>query len=205
MSELSTEEKILAAAISVFQEKGMNGARMQEIADKAGINKALLHYYYRSKQLLFEQVFKTIVRVLGPKLRSIINSDVHLFDKIRLFTHEYIDLLMNHMFPQGRRGPKFIIQEINRNPDLIRNTFTEEIKDSVDILRKQINELIEKGEIKPIDINQIIVSLVSASIFPIVAKPIIGTIFNMDDKAYLQFLEERKSNVAEMIINSIKI
>lgn len=200
MSELSTEEKILAAAISVFQEKGMNGARMQEIADKAGINKALLHYYYRSKQLLFEQVFKTIVRVLGPKLRSIINSDVHLFDKIRLFTHEYIDLLMNHMFL-----PAFIIQEINRNPDLIRNTFTEEIKDSVDILRKQINELIEKGEIKPIDINQIIVSLVSASIFPIVAKPIIGTIFNMDDKAYLQFLEERKSNVAEMIINSIKI
>ena len=71
--DISAETGILNAAKRIFQQKGMEGARMQEIADEAGINKALLHYYYRSKQLLFEAVFKNAFLLLAPQLLSLIH------------------------------------------------------------------------------------------------------------------------------------
>ena len=89
-----TEEQILEAAQKIFQSKGMDGARMQEIADKASINKAMLHYYYRSKQLLFEAVFKKAFSLLAPQLNAILNDDSSLEDKIKKFTHNYISFII---------------------------------------------------------------------------------------------------------------
>ena len=86
----NTELEILEAAKDIFQQKGMDGARMQEIADKANINKALLHYYYRSKQLLFEAVFKSALSLnifpfIGqPLLMALINVDKEKYSKILL-------------------------------------------------------------------------------------------------------------------------
>ena len=69
------EALILSVATSIFQQKGMDGTRMQEIADKAGINKAMFHYYYRSKQKLFEAVFSSAINLMTPKIIAIINTD----------------------------------------------------------------------------------------------------------------------------------
>ena len=88
MKKETTEQQILDAAKIVFQSKGMDGARMQEIADEAGINKAMLHYYYRSKQLLFEAVFKQAFSLLAPQLNSILNDDSSIEDKLHLFYDE---------------------------------------------------------------------------------------------------------------------
>ena len=74
----STEDKILEAAKNVFVTKGMEGARMQEIADEAGINKALLHYYFRSKERLFEAIFSEVIQMAFPQLTQILKSDAHL-------------------------------------------------------------------------------------------------------------------------------
>ena len=76
-----TEIEILNAAKEVFQQKGMAGARMQEIADRAHINKTLLHYYFRSKQLLFEAVFKSAFKLLAPQLNKVLNN-IYLLDNI---------------------------------------------------------------------------------------------------------------------------
>ena len=101
----NTEEQILEAAISIFQTKGMDGARMQEIADKAGINKAMLHYYYRSKKLLFEAVFKNAFSLLAPQLNNILNDDSSIEEKIKSFTSNYITFIIKHPYL-----PNFIIQ-----------------------------------------------------------------------------------------------
>src|SRR5690554_5197668 len=106
-----TEGQILNAAENVFQKKGMDGARMQEIADEAGINKAMLHYYYRSKQLLFEAVFTNAFSLLAPQLNKILNDDSSIEDKVKNFTHNYISFIAKHPYL-----PNFIIQEMNRNP-----------------------------------------------------------------------------------------
>src|SRR5436309_11093265 len=86
----SAEEKIIAAARKVFLSKGMDGARMQDIADEAGINKALLHYYFRSKDKLFEHIFMEVVAAFLPRIFAILESEATLFEKIEQFCSEYI-------------------------------------------------------------------------------------------------------------------
>ena len=195
----NTEVQILNAAKNVFQAKGMDGARMQEIADKAGINKAMLHYYYRSKQLLFEAVFKNAFSLLAPHLNGILNDDSSLEEKIRNFTSSYISFIIKHPYL-----PNFIIQELNRNQD-----FSLKLKDNkgfpnLDKFKKQVDEEIKKGIIKPISGEQLFINILALNIFPFVAKPLIMAFANVDDKAYKQLMEQRKIEVANFIINSIK-
>lgn len=198
--EINTEEQILHAATSIFQRKGMDGTRMQEIADEAGINKAMLHYYYRSKQRLFEAVFTSAINIMAPKIIKIINKDEHLFDKIRNFTDKYITFISKHSFI-----PAFIIQELNRNPEMIKKIiFSKFEKNSSDILKNQIEALIKKGEIIPIDSEQLLVNIISMSVFPFIAKPLLSAVLQKDKKQYKQFIEERKTHVSEFIINAIK-
>ncbi len=200
MSNQDTEQNILNAATAIFQSKGMDGARMQEIADKAKINKAMLHYYYRSKQKLFEAVFKTAISIMAPKLREIIEKEEPLFDKIRHFTNSYISLIIKHSYI-----PTFIIHELNRNPHILQDVFIKQFGDSFDKMKVQINEMVEKGQIRSIEPEHLIMNVVAMSIFPFVAKPIFKSVLQKDDKEYQELLDERKTHVADFVINSLKI
>src|SRR4029077_761858 len=102
----ATEHRILEAARKVFQSKGMHGARMQDIADSAGINKALLHYYFRNKEQLFESIFKEALEKFLPVLRELVESDFPLGKKIKSFVDGYTDVLLENPFL-----PAFIIHE----------------------------------------------------------------------------------------------
>src|SRR5580698_7184188 len=103
----NSEEKILTAAKKIFLLKGMDGARMQDIADEAKINKALLHYYFRSKEMLFEKIFKEALEKLFPKILDIWKSDVSLFQKIENFCVKYIDMMQQNPYL-----PLFVLNEV---------------------------------------------------------------------------------------------
>ena len=195
----NTESQILEAAKKVFQRKGMDGSRMQEIADEAGINKAMLHYYYRSKQLLFEAVFSNAFQLLAPQLHIILNDDSSIENKIRSFTLDYISFVSKHPYL-----PNFIIQELNKNPDFLLKIKSNIGFPSVDKFKKQVNLEIEKGIIKPIKGEQLFINILSLSIFPFLASPLLKAFVNVDDVAYQQIIEDRKTEVADFIINSIK-
>lgn len=195
----NTENQILDAAEAVFQSKGMDGARMQEIADKAGINKALLHYYYRSKQQLFEAVFKQAFSLLAPQLDRIINDDSSIEEKIRNFTFNYISFVSNHPYL-----PNFIIQELNRNPDFAERLRHTEGFPNIEKFKRQLNDEIEKGTIIPIKAEQLLINIIALNVFPFIAKPLLKTFINIDDATYKQLIEYRKTEVADFIINSIK-
>src|SRR5271156_3051845 len=107
-ADLPAEQRILAAAKKVFLLKGMDGARMQDIADEAGINKALLHYYFRSKEKLFEVIFREAMDQLFPRIIGILNADKPLFDKIESFCGEYVGMLLNNPYL-----PMFVMNEVN--------------------------------------------------------------------------------------------
>ncbi|MBU2526671.1 MAG: TetR/AcrR family transcriptional regulator [Bacteroidetes bacterium] len=194
-----TEEQILEAAQQVFQAKGMDGARMQEIADKANINKAMLHYYYRSKQLLFEAVFKKAFALLAPQLNAILNDDSALEDKIRSFTHNYISFMMKHPYL-----PNFIIQELNRNPKFIESLKNNVAFPNISKFKTQVEEEVEKGTIVSVNAEQLFINILSLNVFPFVASPLIKAFTNVDDKAYKAMLEDRKTAVSDFIINAIK-
>ena len=197
--DINTESQILEAAKNVFQSKGMDGARMQEIADKAGINKAMLHYYYRSKQLLFEAVFKNAFALIAPQLNSILNDDSSIEDKIITFTSNYISFISKHPYL-----PNFIIQELNRNPNFILKLKENQGFPTLEKFKKQVEQEVAQGILKPINGEQLFINILSLSVFPFVAKPLIQAFTNADDKAYNQIIEDRKSEVSKFIINSIK-
>lgn len=194
-----TEEQILEAAQKIFQAKGMDGARMQEIADKASINKAMLHYYYRSKQLLFEAVFKKAFALLAPQLNAILNDDSSLEDKIKNFTHNYISFIIKHPYL-----PNFIIQELNRNPKFIENINNNVAFPKIDKFKLQVQKEVKNGTIVSISAEQLFINILSLNIFPFVASPLIKAFANVDDKTYQTLLEARKKEVSDFIINAIK-
>ena len=199
-----TEGKILDAAKDVFQQKGMTGARMQEIADKAGINKALLHYYYRTKEKLFEKVFNIAFAIFIPKMQKIMISEKPVLEKIEFFIESYMDLLIKHPYIPG-----FIINELNRNPQILLDIFEKNIHIKENKLFEKFDEQIQaevkKGIIKPIDTRNLMTNVIALCVFPIVARPIIqGIMFENDKKQYDTFLKQRKDFVKEFIINSIK-
>lgn len=201
MTELQkdTEQKILLAAEEEFIQNGMTGARMQEIADRAGINKALLHYYYRSKDKLFMSVFKMALSKFIPKVEKIINSEETLFDKIRLFVHEYGQIIIKNQFI-----PLFVMHELRRNPDMLAGTV---ISTGVnpEVFIKQVEKAKSEGLIRDINPRDIIVNMLSLIIFPVAGKPMIQRIlFNNDQKAYQQYLKQRLEEIPDFIINSIK-
>ena len=105
----NTEEKILEAAKEVFIREGKSGTRMQEIADKAGINKSLLHYYYRSKDKLFGAVFQFAFSKFGPNLIKIIGEGNDVFEVIETFIDKYLDVISKNPFI-----PMFILNEVNK-------------------------------------------------------------------------------------------
>jgi len=196
----NTESQILNAAKSIFQRKGMIGARMQEIADEAGINKAMLHYYYRSKQLLFEAVFKKAFSLLAPQLNEVMNSDDKICDKIKNFTHNYISFVINHPYL-----PNFIIQELNRNPEFMQNLMMEKHFPTIDKFRNQVNKKVAEGVLRPIKAEQLFINIMALNIFPFIAKPLLKSFVNANDTKYKQLMEERKIEVSDFIINAIKI
>lgn len=191
------EGHILVAAKKVFQAKGMAGARMQEIADEANINKAMLHYYFRSKQQLFEAVFEQLFSLLAFQINKTMNENSPLEEKIRSFTSHYTSFVSRHPYL-----PNFIIQEINRRPDFIlkfRDSFPE-IKN----FKTQLEDEVLAGNIKPITAEQLFINILALNIFPFLAKPLLKGFLSADENGFQKLMEQRKTEVAEFIINSIK-
>ena len=201
--EKPTEEIIFDAAQKVFVLKGFDGARMHEIAEEAGINKALLHYYYRTKEKLFRAIFERVLGYVIPKVLAFVETDGPIFSKIEFFVNTYIDLLIKNPYI-----PNFIISELNRNPDNIADMLGDLMvkNDAFKKFTIMINQEMDKGTIRSISPEQLIVNMISLCIFPFVARPIIqGIIFKNEKTKYQDFLVSRKKEVTSFIINSIKI
>jgi TetR/AcrR family transcriptional regulator len=196
---MTTEEIILSSARKVFRSKGLAGARMQEIADEAGINKALLHYYFRSKEKLFEKIFVEAVADLLPSVRVSLNEVENLNQFLTFFISKYFDLITEHPYL-----PQFILQEINRNPDLMRKV-TGDKELPVDQIKMLVKRDVESGLIRPIEAEQLMVNTVAMIIFPFAARPVLQSmIFSNDQAAFDDFLSQRKEVITRFVLDAIK-
>lgn len=198
-TEISTEKIILEAARKIFIRKGMEGARMQEIADEAGINKALLHYYFRSKEKLFEAIFEDAILKIVPGIMEMFRSDLPLFEKIEIFTGKYIDTFAENPFLPG-----FILNELSRDPQKIINLVSRAGLDP-QIFISQIKLEVELGNIHPVEPYHLVVNILAMCIFPFMASPIlINILFDRSQETFSQFIQQRKTEVPQFIINSIR-
>ncbi|MFM2267514.1 MAG: hypothetical protein RL757_955 [Bacteroidota bacterium] len=190
VEEVNTEQKILEAAESVFMEEGFAGARMQQIADRASINKAMLHYYFRSKDKLFEVIFAHKMKQFVPQMMYVLHNDsISFIDKVDQFVLSYLSMLRKNPFL-----PLFIITATNRNPELAQQaTKISFAKELVQEMEKEI----AKGTIRNINPHQFMLALVGMCIFPFVARPMFKSLLELDDAAYQQIIIERHLHVMQ--------
>jgi len=196
-----TEARILRAATEVFRTRGRDGARMQDIADAAGINKAMLHYYFRSKDQLFERVFRDSAATFFARIREVLSSDASLFNKIQDLCTAYMDTGMKEPFI-----PVFIIGEINRNPaDFIRKMFGDSgRRPDFGKFRELVDREAAAGNIIAISAEQLIINILSLSIFPFIARPMMQFNLGLSEEKFKDCMEERKKLIPDLIIRSIQ-
>jgi TetR/AcrR family transcriptional regulator len=199
--EKLTEEKIFDAAVDVFEEKGLSGARMQEIADKAGINKALLHYYYRTKEKLFDAVFAHMAGFLFEKLFVCLDKRLPWEQKIELFYQEHIAFLQSHP-----RLPSFILNEINQHPERIARFFiSERITQMRRELFDQLEDEMKQGHIERMDKMQMLINILALSVFPFAARGLLEKLLEQENVPFNEFIEKRKKELPGLVINAVKI
>lgn len=189
--DLSTEEKIKGAAKKLFTQKGFAATRTREIAEEAGINLALLNYYFRSKQKLFDIImlenFRQFIQGISV---NVFDEHTTAEEKIEKIAIAYIDFLT--LNPDL---PLFILNEIRGNPSKIAARINEEISPMRSYLFKELQEAGKSGKIPPIEPFHFIANLVGLAVFPFVAKPILQRVTNISDDQFSAFMQERKKLV----------
>ncbi|WP_421869785.1 TetR/AcrR family transcriptional regulator [Marinoscillum sp.] len=199
MSEESTEKKIKEAARIQFIKKGMTGARMQEIADQAGINKALLHYYYKSKEQLFYSIFDDVIQDMLPRLVAILNSELPLEVKVYQLTDKYIEFLSDR--PEM---PLFVLNELQRHPEeLIQRLHLQKGID-LSVIKDQLKTEAEKGTIREISVEMFLLNMISLLVFPFAAKSLFQAVAQVNENQFSQFMEARKTEVPKYIMNALR-
>lgn len=194
-----TEQKIFDAAHEVFIQRGLDGAKMQDIADRAGINKALLHYYYRSKEKLFEMVAKAVIRRNVPIIRGIINSDLALEEKLEKFINQYIGIISKNAFL-----PIFLISEMNKHPDRFVDAILPKDLPNPDVFIRQVEEAIAQGRIRPVDPRHLIVNVISMCLMPIVARPMLQAMLAIEPKDWKTFIEARTKVIIDFTFSALR-
>jgi AcrR family transcriptional regulator len=195
-----TEQRILDVASQQFIKNGMDGTSIQQIADAARINKSLVHYYFRSKEKLFSQVFIRAFTTFLSVIEEILALEVSFLTKIDKIVDNYIDLLS-----QNRFLPLFILHEINRDPDRLYNLM-KDARINPELIIKDIQQAVGKGEIRPVDPRHLMINILSMCIFPFVARPLLlRLLFTGNENSYDQFLSGRKKEIIQFIQNSIRV
>ena len=187
-TDQSTEEKIKAAARIVFLQKGFAATRTRDIADEAGINLALLNYYFRSKAKLFEIIMLETFAGFLQQLALIVNDEkTSLYEKVQCIAERYIDFII-----QEPEIPTFLITEVRSNPRelLKRIPIRQTIRQSVFVA--QYNEAVEQGEIAATNPLHFLINLIGLVVFPFIAKPMIMAGGNLDTTTFNVLMVQRK-------------
>ena len=199
--DFTTEQKILDAAKRVFFQKGMAGARMQDIANEAGINKALLHYYFRSKENLHEVIFQQAFGTMMPKVAEIFGREGAFEEKLRAFVDVYISMALSNPFL-----PMFVLGEMHSGADsIVKKHFLANMQQlPFQKIRQDIQDAAKRGEIMPIEPVQLMLNVMALCLFPFIARPLFQTINQLSDAQYEKLLKARKKEVADFILRSIR-
>ena len=202
-----TEQRILDAARTVFLRRGTAGARMQEIAQEAGVNQALLHYYFRSKERLSGAVFEQIAARVFPALAQTLGANISLDEKIDRLVAIYLENLSRNPFLPG-----YLLSELHHHPERVPQQIAKAIgaepagvlSPLFEKLGAQIDERVAAGTMRPIAPEQFAINLISLCIFPFAARPMLRLVFAMDDEAFTRFIEQRKTELPAFFRNALR-
>jgi AcrR family transcriptional regulator len=202
-----TEQRILDAAHAVFLRHGSAGARMQDIAREAGVNQALLHYYFRTKNRLAEAVFR---RAAGHLLRAVIEvlgSDLDLDEKVARVVALELDHLSKRPYLPG-----YLISEVTHHPERVHMLImamagapADDVRPRVlTAVQSQIDERVREGRLARIGADQFVVNLISLCIFPFAARPMLMAILGLDEHGFEAFIGRRREELGPFFLRALR-
>ena len=198
----ATENAILETAEKLFLSKGFASTSTTEIAREVGCNQAMVHYYFRTKDRLFEAIFEKKVKMLATELVQISNEDIPFEEKLRKKVESHFE-----MIERNHRLPFLFFSEMNSNPDRL-NSVREKISDlpkaAIRLFEKELNAEIEKGKVRPMKIHDLLMTIISLNMTLFLAEPLFKTITNISDHEYAQLVKRRKQDNVDIILKSIK-
>jgi len=202
-TETDTRQRILDAADEIFVRRGIDGARMQEIADHAGVNKALVHYYFRSKANLARSVWLRIASSFVPGIFEMMASDLPLDDKIDQFVDAYHTTLTRHPYLLA-----YVISEAARHPDLVDDFYSTERRQAarrmINKLREQIGEQVKGKNVAPVSAEQFLVTLTSSCLFPFAAQPMIAEVLGLGPTGVREFMRRRRTELPAFLKRALQ-
>jgi len=201
--EDTTKERIKAAAWEVFVEKGRDGARMQEIAERARANKAMIYYYFTSKDILFEEILRDIYRqIFHSALSEVLKQDVEPDILIKSLVETYMDFVAEHP-----HLPRVMACEIQTSNPIVAKVIKDVFKKGQFDLPKEFSAQLKKqarlGKIRKLDPEQTLISLLGMCLFSFIAKPIIFEFGNISEKDEAKFIKKRKQAIIDLLLNGM--
>jgi len=196
----NTEARIKEAARIVFLNKGFAATRTRDIAEEADINLALLNYYFRSKQKLFNLIMLDALKIFLSSIYDVINDTQLTFEeKLVSISSSYIDTLL-----VNPEIPLFILSELRNDPaHLIENVGIRDLVLQSDLI-KQLLEKVQSGEFKPVNPLNFIMNIIGMTVFPFLASPILKILGNMDQKEFNTLIESRKEQIPKWVLATLK-
>jgi len=195
------EEKIFRAAIEEFAENGKQGARMHAIADHVGCNKALVHYYFRNKERLYEEVFDFLFSRFFITVHNAITDAPTFEETLTRFVDEFTDFLEEF-------GPYPILMLKEMDMDSKKKRF-ERIKEQtgmgpMSLFREKMEQAVERGEIRDLDVRQTFMSIMGECTYLFIAFPVLSLSNPEAAKHKKEIIEERKQHIIDLIYNGLK-
>lgn len=187
----NTEQRILEAAKQIFLRDGLQGARMQDIADLAIINRSMLHYYFRDKEMLTHETMKSVVVQFIKTFKENLNSDISFDEKVKNYIATEVDFAFNN--------PNMLIfglHEASKDPNFFKKIIDNKRSTN---FRQQLKEAYEKGEIITKDTEEFVVTVSSLCMFPFIAGPLYMMIFRWDEDKWESYRKTLRKSLPKLI------
>ncbi len=197
-----TEKLILEAAIKEFSLKGFDGARTAAIASEAGVTHAMLHYYFRTKEKLFQRIFQEKMKdVMSLIMTEIVATEGTIKERIRSGIERHFDFLL-----ANRTLPVFLVTTLNSRPELYREliagllvSFPERIAS----IQGELDKAAARGEIRRVDATKLLGDIAALNVFPFVATSLFMAVTGYSENQQDEFFEMRKHETIETILKRI--
>ena len=188
--DTGTEQLIKDTAKRIFFSEGKLQATTQEIADAAGVNRTLLNYYFRSRDMLFEQVAAEAMAEMKAVIDSVFSEKIEFKDKLKKLITVFMDQAMQFPYREV-----YLVNALNKTD----KTVPEEKKIKMKAFLKEINEEMEKGKIKKMDPRQFCMNLFALMAYPLITNCLNKSIYNVNDADYLKLMQDRKQVIFDLI------
>jgi len=202
-NDQSMEQNILEVAEKLFLEKGFSSTSTTEIAKAVGCNQALVHYYFRTKDNLFNTIFEQKFKVFFQGVFEMKNmEDMQFLDKLKFMIESHYDLLRNNP-----KMPGLILNELSRKPEQL-NMIRDKLQSIPEVLFSLLNEELQseiaKGNIRKINLIDLIVSIVSMNVALFLMMPIVENLFSFDETQKKYMIEHRRAENVDFILKSLR-